>query len=564
VVADNNPTPVKSSEKINSPSSVERQTTSTKQTTGDVQPGPKEGTTASMTVENTSTTEKKAIASEEKLPEKNSEPTVSEDNLTPKETQESKSTSQPAKDIPANLSSGNQKKATVDSKSGTQNSKPQTLPNKSGQANSKHETASEQPNKTDVTKNKPSSNSIESAPLAEAAANTSSPVSSPKAVLPASYSPSDVETFKVSKTPSYSTENKIPMDPSLPEGLIFKVQIGAFKSPLPDNAFGGLQPLSGETSRPGWIRYCLGMFRSFEPANLLKKDVQGIGYRDAFVVAYLNGKRISLTEAYQAMNKATAEEKKMYAEISEKEFKHLAKFDIAATKFANTPDEDSKSFYGTTDAVPADLVEYAVQVGAYKTSRIPSRLTSLLPLNTEQTTSGLYRFTTGRFSNYSSADSMKHVAVTIGVKDAFIVVYKGGSTVSHKKATAFLKSGRIAKTVETESATVPPISHSPTPPPSDSPSSSDIFFKVQLGAYRENVPMNVVNSFLTLIDKGITQETDARGYHIFYIGKYKSYDEAIAAKNDVVAKGVKDAFVTAFANEKRISVNEAQNILNKK
>jgi len=450
----------------------------------------------------------------------------------------------------------NSEKSSLKEKSSTSD-KSETLRSKSEQASSKPETA----------KNKLAVKSKASPSVADETANTSSPVSATNAVLPASYAPSDGETFKVSKTPSYSANNKIPMDVSLPEGLIFKVQIGAFKTPLPDNAFGGLQPLSAETSRPGWIRYCLGMFRSFEPANLLKKDVQALGYHDAFVVAYLNGKRISLNEAYSAMNKASAEEKKMYADISDKEFKHLAKFDISNAKFADTPDADTKSFYGTTESVPSDLVEYAVQVGAYKTSKTPLGLTSFLPLNTEKIASGLYRFTTGRFSNYSSADSMKKAAITTGVKDAFIVVYKGGSTLSHNEAVALLRKDKTATNPTTANKVNSEASTATTPPLPDASNqylASDIIFKVQLGAYRENVPMNIVNSFLTLSDKGITQETDTRGYHIFYIGKYKSYDEAIVAKNEVVSKGVKDAFVAAFANDKRISVNEAQNILNKK
>ena len=54
----------------------------------------------------------------------------------------------------------------------------------------------------------------------------------------------------------------------------------------------------------GWIRYCVGLFRTFEPANLVKKAMRGQGFKDAFVVAYFNGKRISLGEAYAMLNQA--------------------------------------------------------------------------------------------------------------------------------------------------------------------------------------------------------------------------------------------------------------------
>src|SRR6185436_8398482 len=105
--------------------------------------------------------------------------------------------------------------------------------------------------------------------------------------------------FSIDRVTEDSKGRQIPLDPKLPEGLVFKVQISAFQKPITDNSFNGLTPLSGESTRPGWIRYCVGLFRTFEPANMVKKEINKIGYKDAFVVAYYNGKRISLNEAYQ-------------------------------------------------------------------------------------------------------------------------------------------------------------------------------------------------------------------------------------------------------------------------
>src|SRR6185436_15684716 len=96
------------------------------------------------------------------------------------------------------------------------------------------------------------------------------------------YQPTEESTFNftpLKKTPN--KENKtseiVPVDPPMPEGLVFKVQIGAFRKPMPENAFNGYKPLSGETSRPGWIRYCLGVFHTYEPAKFLKDYVRKNG-----------------------------------------------------------------------------------------------------------------------------------------------------------------------------------------------------------------------------------------------------------------------------------------------
>jgi len=374
---------------------------------------------------------------------------------------------------------------------------------------------------------------------------------------------SDANTFSLAKPSSTTGSNTVPMDPALPEGLVFKVQIGAFRKPLPASVFNNLQPLSGETTRPGWIRYCLGLFRTFEPANLLKKEVRSMGYKDAFVVAYYNGKRIPLYEAYAIVSKANSIDKQTYSTISSNEFKQLEKFEIKKSSYDLKPDADTKAFYGTAENVPAELVEYAVQVGVYKSSRTPSALSALLPLNTEQMSTGLYRFTTGRYDNRQSADSMKRIAVNTGIKDAFVVIYKGGKKVGEKEAQQIVNASRKQATSNASVVTknqAPEVSSSSS---GETVNASDVVFKIQLGAFRENVPFNTVSSFLAIADKGITQETDTRGLHIFYAGQYVDYNEALSARSEIVSKGVKDAFIVAFVKGKRTSATEALKLLNR-
>ncbi len=376
---------------------------------------------------------------------------------------------------------------------------------------------------------------------------------------------SDGSTFSLSKGDAYSAFNPIPIDPELPQGLVFKVQIGAFRKPLPDNTFKNLQPLSGETSRPGWIRYCLGLFRTFEPANLLKKVVRGMGYPDAFVVAYYNGKRIPLYDAYAMISKTNAETKQKYSSVSKEEFSHLAKFEIRQSNHDTKPDNDTKAFYGTNEIIAADVIEYAVQVGVYKSSRIPSALNSLVPLNTEEMNSGLFRFTTGRYQNRASADSMKRVAVSSGVKDAFVVIYKGGKKATASQVQRIQADNQNArKDIATaNNSTSSTTNNSSQASGSGNTSNAEgIIFKVQIGAFKENVPLSTVNSFLLIADKGIAQETDDRGLHIFYAGSFSDYNKAVSARDEIVDKGIKDAFIVGFSNGKRISATEALKRLN--
>lgn len=374
-----------------------------------------------------------------------------------------------------------------------------------------------------------------------------------------------VKVFSRSAAPVYSAENPIPMNPSLPEGLVFKIQVGAFHKPIPDGTFKNLQPVTGENTRPGWIRYCVGMFKTFEPANLVKQDLRKNGFKDAFVVAYFNGKRISLREAYLKLNGEESALRAAYAQQAAREIAMLKTLDIAqefnVSNLQNL-DEDARQFYGADASKmvssggtsATDEVLYAVQVGVYRNQNPPAILTTLQPLYTEPMSKGLYRFTNGRYNYFAQADSAKKIAVNTGVKDAFIIVYRNGRRIS---------LAGLGQTASTQSASViskPVVSaatETAVPAANDAVVQPGIVFRVQLGAFKNNVPYQMVESFLKISDKGINQETDSRGLHIFYAGTFTEYAPALQLKQEVIEKGVKDAFIVALRNGQRISLSEA-------
>src|SRR5690606_26573145 len=64
----------------------------------------------------------------------------------------------------------------------------------------------------------------------------------------------------------YSESKPIPIDKEIPTGLIFKVQIGAFRNPIPQDHFKGFAPVMGERIPNGITRYTAGLFRDFANA----------------------------------------------------------------------------------------------------------------------------------------------------------------------------------------------------------------------------------------------------------------------------------------------------------
>ena len=103
--------------------------------------------------------------------------------------------------------------------------------------------------------------------------------------------------IKVEGTNTYSAEKPIPVDVKNPTGLVYRVQVGAFANTIPQDLFKEFNPVSGEKLNNGVTRYMAGYFNNSKKVIEVRDQIKGLGYADAFAVAYCDGKRISLAEA---------------------------------------------------------------------------------------------------------------------------------------------------------------------------------------------------------------------------------------------------------------------------
>jgi len=113
--------------------------------------------------------------------------------------------------------------------------------------------------------------------------------------------------FNFSKTNAtpYNNSNPIPKIEKMPQGLIFMVQIGAFRNAIPQDHFKGFSPIKAEDAGNGITRYTAGLFKTFDVADIAKTEIRSIGYSDAFVVAFYNGKRININKAKEMLGNAS-------------------------------------------------------------------------------------------------------------------------------------------------------------------------------------------------------------------------------------------------------------------
>ena len=85
------------------------------------------------------------------------------------------------------------------------------------------------------------------------------------------------------------------------KGLFFTVQIGVYNKPVSADVLYNLSPLMTLRLPNGQIRYSVGMFSTAEEARVNKQDALDRGAADAFVTAYFDGARITVTEAQKML-----------------------------------------------------------------------------------------------------------------------------------------------------------------------------------------------------------------------------------------------------------------------
>lgn len=85
-------------------------------------------------------------------------------------------------------------------------------------------------------------------------------------------------------------------------GIVFKVQIASLPNAVeikPEN-FNGLKQIT-EYKINGVYKYLVGAEKSFESAVKLQREIREKAYKDAFIVAFHNNEKISITEAFKML-----------------------------------------------------------------------------------------------------------------------------------------------------------------------------------------------------------------------------------------------------------------------
>ena len=85
------------------------------------------------------------------------------------------------------------------------------------------------------------------------------------------------------------------------KGVLFKVQIGAFRNKDLSKYFDSSDNFGGEVDADGTQRYTLGNFVDYWQADKFKKYLREMGVKDAWIVPYKDGRRVPMKDVLEGV-----------------------------------------------------------------------------------------------------------------------------------------------------------------------------------------------------------------------------------------------------------------------
>jgi tetratricopeptide (TPR) repeat protein len=193
---------------------------------------------------------------------------------------------------------------------------------------------------------------------------------------------------------------KVEVNPVIPPGLIYRIQVAVFSKPVTASYFKGIGPIYGfRNAGTNNTAYYAGMFRRNADARKALARVKQTGFRDAFLVAFSEGRQVSL-------EKAAALEK----EWGRKPFLQAGQ--------------------NPADTIPPELC-FRVEIMRSARPVKPDVLKSMNQaagtrgLDTEKTAAGTMVYLIGKFITYESAARYADLLVRNGYREAKVVARLG-------------------------------------------------------------------------------------------------------------------------------------------
>jgi sulfur carrier protein ThiS len=200
-------------------------------------------------------------------------------------------------------------------------------------------------------------------------------------------------------------DEKVAVNPAVPPGLIYRIQVAVFRNPVAISYFKGIYPVYGFKAQSSDVtNYYAGMFRKSSDASKALVKVKTAGFKDAFVVA-LSDKKVVSSER---------------AAMLEKEWGTKPFAIVTVTRIEDNP----------KDTIPKTLVfrvEASRSQKPLTTAQLDNlrRLSGTRGLDIVKYSSGMNIYLIGKFLTFEAASEYADLLKRNGVKDAKVVAYVG-------------------------------------------------------------------------------------------------------------------------------------------
>jgi tetratricopeptide (TPR) repeat protein len=210
--------------------------------------------------------------------------------------------------------------------------------------------------------------------------------------------------FEVIPKPVYKEGEKVQINPDIPPGLIYRIQVAVFRNPVAPAYFKGISPVYGfKVTGKDLTVYYAGMFRKLADATKALASVKQKGFKDAFVTSFHEGKAVSPERAA----------------ILEKEWGRKP-FVSVSSAMPETP----------ADTVPPTL-SFRVEVMRSKKPVKDDVVEGIMKmagtrgLETVQLSDGTSVYLIGMFITYESAEEYSDLLVRNGYREARVAAWLG-------------------------------------------------------------------------------------------------------------------------------------------
>ena len=240
------------------------------------------------------------------------------------------------------------------------------------------------------------------------------------------------------------------------------------------------------------------------------------------------------------------------------------------------------NIYSSTNPIPVDVKNgsgllYRIQVGAFSKPIAQDMYKSFTPVSGEKLSSGVTRYMAGYFNKNVIAEEAHTQVKALGYMDAFIVAYCDDKRIPLAEAKSLEASGECIST-KSELFVIATSKMPSATSMSKEPNTTDLsyniapgaakatpveshlglFYTVQVGVYNKPATAKQLKNIDPLVTKRLPN-----GQIRYSSGMFNSIEAAKPKKADARAKGVKDAFISAYYKGERITLSQASLLLKK-